>query len=287
MIMFVSTRKIQFLISKEIQYRFSLKIGKKLRKVMFVIFFLVSFSIVTNTHALDPDLIAAWTFEEGKGETTADITGKGHTGKLIGNPIWVEGKYGKGLEIVDWLQYMLVEDANDLHFGNTDFTFVAWIYIYKFVPGMYHSILCKRDPDSPPKSCVRWSIYVNGRMQELALEPGGFFYSNTELEERRWYHVGVVKTKEKATLYLNGKRNGWEPREMNESLTSEEPLYIGVQYIFHNWQVWNDTLNGIIDEVGIYNRALTDEEMASVIWSVDVKPSGKIETSWGYIKSKY
>lgn len=48
---------------------------------------------------IDPKTIEGlWLFDEGKGNVAVDSSGKGLDGKLIGNPTWVDGKFGKALE---------------------------------------------------------------------------------------------------------------------------------------------------------------------------------------------
>ena len=64
---------------------------------------ITAFTISTtlaNVHAFHPNLIAAWTFDEGKGDTTADATGNSHEGTLDGNPNWVDGVNGKDLAMM-------------------------------------------------------------------------------------------------------------------------------------------------------------------------------------------
>ena len=59
------------------------------------------------------------------------------------------------------------------------------------------------------------------------------------------------------------------------------PLQIG------NWDGQNRTFDGIIDDVAIWNRALTQGEIAEVMTNgvpAAVEPGGKLTTIWGAIK---
>ncbi len=64
------------------------------KKLLFV--FLVSLMAVSTAVA---ELVAHYRLDEGTGTTTADASGKGHTGTIQGTPTWVDGPpgYGKAL----------------------------------------------------------------------------------------------------------------------------------------------------------------------------------------------
>ncbi|MHC4356863.1 MAG: hypothetical protein ACYS0H_29540, partial [Planctomycetota bacterium] len=65
----------------------------------------ISFVIVSLMFAgpgyaqIDPEtVLGAWLFDEGTGSTTADVSGNGNDGTLIGGPAWVAGQFGNALE---------------------------------------------------------------------------------------------------------------------------------------------------------------------------------------------
>ena len=64
---------------------------------------LFAISILINSTAsaeIDPDtIVGMWLFDEGKGNAATDETGNGLDGEFEGKPKWVNGKFGKGLEL--------------------------------------------------------------------------------------------------------------------------------------------------------------------------------------------
>ena len=81
---------------------------------------------VSSYAALDPDtIVGIWKFDEGKGDTTKDVSGNGNDGTLINKPKWVDGKFGKALEF-DGSSFVDMGNDESLQFdGNV--TIVFWV----------------------------------------------------------------------------------------------------------------------------------------------------------------
>ena len=71
-----------------------------------------------------------------------------------------------------------------------------------------------------------------------------------------WYHVAAVVRGSNVSLYINGKLDASGKRSI-AAPTTTEPLTFG-------YGGWNDHYPGILDDVRIYNRALTAEEIAKL-----------------------
>ena len=70
-------------------------------------------------------------------------------------------------------------------------------------------------------------------------------------------------------------------------LTTESPLFIGASVrIGKNTRRY---FEGLIDEVGIYNKVLTENEIKTNFNSqgLAVSPQGKLAVAWGEIKGNY
>jgi len=77
---------------------------------------------------------------------------------------------------------------------------------------------------------------------------------STPIEPKRWHHVVLVRTKQGATLYLNGQRE--DARDFQSPLPPERSaLWLGGH---HNG---TSSFEGKLDEVAVYARALTAEEI--------------------------
>ncbi|MBM3236280.1 LamG domain-containing protein [Candidatus Poribacteria bacterium] len=111
--------------------------------------------------------------------------------------------------------------------------------------------------------------------------------SKTLPQAGEWYHVagtfdhktGILK------IYVNGKQDGERNIKADKIGTNDQPLAIG-----GNPGNSNRWFNGVIDEVVIYNRALTEAEIErDMMFSVkaDVEIEDKVTATWGSIKREW
>ena len=99
-------------------------------------------------------------------------------------------------------------------------------------------------------------------------------YSNTvtssyTMEAKQWYHVAlIVKAGQTQNLYINGQLNNFTSLEgITNTLGNTGGITIGAGYYLYPGPYVPEGLqifNGIIDEVRIYNRALTEEEIEAL-----------------------
>ena len=81
----------------------------------------------------------------------------------------------------------------------------------------------------------------------------------TEIELDAWTHVVVNMSDSTLSLYIDGKLAVEKQREYELYFDSEESTYIG--NIFNGGEGNNNHLHGYLDELRIYERALTDKEI--------------------------
>jgi hypothetical protein len=91
---------------------------------------------------------------------------------------------------------------------------------------------------------------------------GGNFDGNTVLSANTWYHVAVIINGASSALYLNGVDNTPSSHTVNV-VASSQPLKIGAT---RNGSDTTDVrfFNGTIDEVAIWNRSLSSQEIQSL-----------------------
>ena len=102
-------------------------------KITFVLS-LCSLLIITTlsfANVAEDGLVAYWPFDEGKGKEAIDITGNGHDGEFNGNPKWVDGKFGTGLEFDGVADHVVVADDADLAIEE-NITLMAWFSPKRF-----------------------------------------------------------------------------------------------------------------------------------------------------------
>jgi hypothetical protein len=194
---------------------------------------------------------------EGSGTTTYDQSGLKNNGALLpsgSEPTWVDGKYGKALSFDGANDYVLVADANSLDLSNM--TVTAWVNQKTFAS--WARIISKQSGTN-----INYLLLVDAS-NRLA------FYFSVEGAEKRspfstaisqdtWYHVAGVYDKAKIYLYINGVSQGTPTSQTGTPDTNNNVSTVGCRSD-SKANVWN----GIIDEVRIYNRALTAEEISDL-----------------------
>ncbi len=211
--------------------------------------------LVTVQNAVASGLIAAYNFNAGSGSTLADLTGKGHTGTITGATWTATGKNGGGLTFNGTSNWVTVADANDLDF-TTGFTIEAWVKPTS-TSGGWRTIAMKEATGSMP-----YGLYstddtgrppaVYGRVGAPGSEvraTGGSVLPTTS-----WSHVTGTYNGSTLRLYVNGVQVG------TANLSGNLVASTGVLRIGGN-SMWGEYFGGQMDDLRIYNRALTPAEI--------------------------
>jgi hypothetical protein len=204
-------------------------------------------------------LVAAYAFSEGSGTTTADATGKGHTGTLLGSATFTTaGKYGKGLSLNGSTAYVDLGNAADLQITGS-MTWSAWIYATAN-PADDGQIIAKSNSagwqfkTSPDTGQQTFGVGVSPSSSSLTQR-----YSNTVRQLSTWYHVAGVYDAAGATLniYVNGVLDNGVLRG---TIPTSQYNNAGEQVVIGR-RTGGYYLQGTIDELRLYNRALSQTEI--------------------------
>lgn len=204
--------------------------------------------VATYEAVHDPDLVAAYGFEEGTGNTVYDLSRSRNTGTAIG-PTWTTGRFGKGLAF-DGSDLVTVNDSTSLDLTGA-FTLEAWVY--------------------PTSSGLGWKdiiykaadiYFLAGSTETRGGAPAvsGTFsgtpvYGPGPLPAGTWSHLAATYNGAFLRLYVNATEVSAEARSGSVQ-TSNRELTIGGDNV--GGQFWS----GRIDEVRIYKRALTVSEIS-------------------------
>jgi hypothetical protein len=214
-------------------------------------------------------LVAAYGFEEGTGTTTADKSGNGNTGTLVNGTVWTtSGRFGNALQFDGSNDRVDVADANSLDL-TTGMTAEAWVnptnlsgwrtVVVKEVSGELSYLLYANDSNPTPAGYVRI-----GSTSSNVVGSGG-------IPLNTWTHLATTYDGATLRLYVNGTQVG--SRALPGSIvTSNQPLRIGGNAI------WGEYFVGKIDEVRVFNRALSASEIqgtmnAPVVGAQVVQPT--------------
>jgi uncharacterized repeat protein (TIGR01451 family)/PGF-CTERM protein len=231
---------------------------------MFILRLVIGILIITifligmpGIQAQDDGLVAEWHFDEGSGNVLKDSSGNGNDGTIYG-ATWVEGKFGQALSFDGVNDYVEVPDSPKLSGGGNSLTVEAWV---KPESVSTHVVIGKyRDISSKD-----WGINILRNKLHFQYEFKGnnydSFYGNSNLNTNVWYHVAFVYsyTDKTTILYLNGMNDGMRtlPTDLPDTDTPVQIGRVGGSYGNVN------LFKGLIDEIKIYNRALSAEEIKS------------------------
>jgi hypothetical protein len=206
---------------------------------------------VTVQNTAPPGLVGAWAFDEGSGTTTADQSGRGNSGTLS-NAIWtVDGKFNKALSFNGSNAWVTVADSASLDL-TSGMTVEAWVKP-SFLGG-WRSVLMKEQPGN-----VAYGLYGNTSLGRPAAElhvagSGRILNGTSGLPLGSWSHVAMTFDGTTIRLFVNGAQAS-QLTQSGSITTSSSPLRIGGN------GVWGEYFNGVIDEVRVYNRALSAAEI--------------------------
>ncbi len=209
-------------------------------------------------------LVAYWNFDEGQGSVAKDTTANVNDAALINGPVWGEGKLGGGISFDGINDYLKILDSPSLKITG-DLTISVWIkpeslgtrqhIVSKFYSGEYNLGFISETPPYPMR-------YIQGSGSSYI--PGQIINS---ISSNEWQHIALVRTMSNKNVkgYRNGNfETGWT-YTVDPPLTTNN-VAIGAR------SDGAEPFKGSIDEVRIYNRALNDDEIASLASQGDTTP---------------
>lgn len=200
------------------------------------------------------ELVGLWHFDEGSGTTACDASGYGNDGTLVNEPAWVDGKIGKALEF-DGVDDS-VDCGNPASLDNIvdEITFIAYVKPFK-ADGC---IVQKWE-------WADWTGYhldISARRKTLNLIMGygdkSVLILGTSLAEHlnKFVHIAFTASDSEAIFYVNGQAVSKTIPRKPIHLRNSKDVRIG------GGSGWSGKyFNGVIDEVKIYGRALSAEEI--------------------------
>ncbi len=196
--------------------------------------------------------VAAYAFNEGTGTTAGDASGNGRTGTLTSATWTTAGKFGGALSFDGSSAHVTVADAAPLHLAAA-MTLEAWV-----------------NPSAAAVGVPSWQvlIYKGSDNYVLALPYGSttptaggtvggglaIVTSPNALPANTWAHVAVTYDGAMVRLFVNGSQVDSHAAS-GPIGTASTPLEIGGSLVD------SGAFAGLIDEVRVYNTALTPAQI--------------------------
>ena len=211
----------------------------------------------------DPNLVAWYTLDEGAGKTAIDWSGHIGHGQLVGDVQWAEG-IDKGALEFDGSggDYVEAPDAPNVT-GTRSRTVSAWIKTtdYGEIASWGQNVAGQK-----------WIFRVqesNGTLGAIRVEVnGGYQVGSVDVRDDQWHHTAAVLVDDgspdvvEIALYVDG---------FLESISAQldEPIDTAAGAVRIGQSPWGSRpFNGRIDDVRIYDKAFTEDEMRQTFGNV-------------------
>jgi len=223
---------------------------------LFALFTLVSFIFLSNIVCAQTDLVGYWKLDEGLNNKLTDSSGLGNNGtitNLDSGIVWDTGKYGNSLKFLGTNGYANIPNSSSLDFSKTNsLTMSLWLKV-----------------ESESRQDIissGWWWNKDGFNIEYGVSPGylalrGCFGGNDVGDHNYfyfkpyvgiWTHVVFTFESDISRLYINGMKVVEKSEGGSLCFNNNKAVKIGGNHYY---------LNGSVDEVKIYFRALSDVEI--------------------------
>lgn len=254
---------------------------------------LMSFSTqaaIAQTSSLNQGLIGYWQFErDNVSDLIRDRSGEGNNGRLINSSLADLGRYGRGLDVTGSASSYAsidIQPGAALNSLTDQLTVTAWIYPDRCAD--FFSVVTSRQlggevhpdqfylgfgPDielASPRCgeiSFKWHLSTDGEdcqtnafLCDINTIPSG--QSGTNFN--RWIHMAGTYDGSLMRLYVDGAEIGQRALTGTINLDPSRPLTVGVEEN-GGGHVPENPFDGRIDEIRIYNRALSAGEIAEIV----------------------
>lgn len=207
----------------------------------------------------DPSLVGYWDFDSVENNTIKDRSGNGLDAKIV-NAKFADGYKGKALN-GDGTGYLEVPYTALLDQFEQGITLSAWVYRDVDSSQTYNCIVTRETGTS-------WSEYFDLAIHQnhplFAIDLDGNNYIQTDCKEtlplKQWIHLAGTFDNQTFRLYVNGEETASGKKEGSFQFSDTNPLIIGSN-TNDGGKVFHDYFYGKIDELKIFNRALTGSEI--------------------------
>ncbi|MFC1713165.1 LamG domain-containing protein [Candidatus Poribacteria bacterium] len=239
-------------------------------------------------------IILYWPLDGKDVNVAKDHSGNGKDGGLFGGAERVPGKYGSGVYLDGVDDY--IEIANQLtEAGTIEFWFKPdWdggdgedYRLFDASTGAIYFFISKGADHAdivPTNFGFYFEDVTDADWQDIIFDPAGVINAG------EWYHIAATwefGVGGLAFLYVNGEEAATSPKILGGFPPLDANMRFGLKGVVY--VASKNGAEGVMDEIAVYNRALTPEEIAEDMEKLllPVEPLDKATSTWGNIKATY
>jgi hypothetical protein len=225
----------------------------KLSKAVLYGIMLLCCSAMTAQDIPTDGLVAYYKFED-DAYILSDQSGNGLDGLIQGDPIWVEGFSGNGLFFDGIDDY--VNCGDNLEFDiEFEITLMTWVRPLDIDDSAHSPWIAKGDHAYNLKN-------GNGPYKiEFDIYDAGWIWLNVTVDETytdTWHHYAGTFNSIEQKMFVDGEMLASQEHNGAIAIATDEV------HLAHNSEASDRFFNGILDEVLIYNVALSDEQIKDI-----------------------
>jgi len=184
-----------------------------------------------------------------------DASGNGNDGTLNGNPQFVEGQEGQAISLDGDGDFVQTAPSSSLKVDEK-LTFAAWVFV---------------DLDSMARKTLAvqgTNVDTDGNWEIRVRDDGSFTLGNNNVDGgarsdggipvRQWHHVAITFSGGTTKFYIDGALDSEKDFGASSFNTTSDGIKIGDREYTGDE---TDDFKGEMDEVRLYDRALTEEEV--------------------------
>ena len=203
----------------------------------------------------DPATAGFWKFDEGSGSTILDSSGENNTGVNSG-AVWTTGKIGQALQFDGIDDFVEVPHSSSLNFSDTG-TIAAWIKIPS-VGAVSRGNIVSKGGGWNRRGWMLTTLDYNRIRFHWQSGADKFIDSQAVLTYDEWHHIAAMMNGSIMKIYIDGVQ------DLNTLSNSESADTMTVLRIGRSDYLGNLPFKGNIDDVRIYDRALSEAEITTL-----------------------
>ena len=217
---------------------------------------------LTFSHAA---MIGNWSFDEGSGNSVYDSTGNFAPGSINGAQ-FTTGILNTGIVFSGWWPHggtdyenYKIDDvtipSKDIFYATGEITLSMWVSIAD-LDNSYSPFIFQKKPGG---GTIQFAITPDDILEVAPSGASKSLYLN-DLSINRWYYMALVLGSESALLYIDGVLT--DEADFSGMSINDSPLIFGSNTITPDYYPWYvNPFSGIIDEVHLYDHALTQSQI--------------------------
>jgi len=249
-----------------------------MKRIFLSVLVLSLFVIPCIVNALDmddPELLLYLPFDD----DTDDYSTFGRHGEIVGNADFEEGVLGQAL------MFSGAGEVRAPYFPLNEMSFSMSMWVRPELTGASEQCVFGQQQSGSTNISLHYRIYTSGQVRM------GFYNNDLDsaggaVKAGEWSHIcfWLDIDDNSRRIYINGEQVVEDAGKSGiEYLGTSGDTYVAA------WTGGNQRFNGAIDEVQVWGRALTEDEIEQSMGefgSIAVNASGKLASTWGKLKSE-